>query len=130
MFQAFTWFADVLQEHNEMFWSLFAVDMDACLEIQPADCWNSFSLFSLLNGYLLNDSMNYSYSTLTSSMYLEFYVPVSLRAGILHKITDRVDQIMILCVLGVIHRLNIQVCGVIPSHTAFDWSAYEMGQLR
>ena len=46
----------MLVEHNEMFWSLFAVDMDACLEVQPPDSWDSFSLFSLLNGYLLTDS--------------------------------------------------------------------------
>ncbi|XP_067934270.1 calcium-dependent secretion activator 1-like isoform X2 [Watersipora subatra] len=53
--EAFTWFDDVLIEHNEMFWSLFAVDMDACLEAQPPDSWDSFSLFSLLNGYLLTE---------------------------------------------------------------------------
>ena len=48
----------MLVEHNEKFWHLFAVDMDACLEAQQPDCWDSFSLFSLLNGYLLTDSMS------------------------------------------------------------------------
>jgi hypothetical protein len=26
--QAFAWFSDLLVEHSEIFWSLFAVDMD------------------------------------------------------------------------------------------------------
>ena len=28
LLQAFAWFSDLLVEHSEIFWSLFAVDMD------------------------------------------------------------------------------------------------------
>lgn len=45
--QAFAWFSDLLVEHAEIFWSLFAVDMDAVLEDQPADTWDSFPLFQV-----------------------------------------------------------------------------------
>ncbi|XP_074661800.1 calcium-dependent secretion activator 1-like isoform X2 [Tubulanus polymorphus] len=53
--RAFAWFSDLLVEHAEIFWSLFAVDMDAVLEGQPPDTWDSFPLFQLLNDYLRND---------------------------------------------------------------------------
>ncbi|XP_064633820.1 calcium-dependent secretion activator 1-like isoform X2 [Lineus longissimus] len=53
--RAFAWFSDLLVEHAEIFWSLFAVDMDAVLESQPPDTWDSFPLFQLLNDYLRND---------------------------------------------------------------------------
>lgn len=55
--QAFAWFSDLLVEHAEIFWSLFAVDMDSTLEMQPPDTWDSFPLFQLLNDYLRNDGM-------------------------------------------------------------------------
>lgn len=38
-------------EHTELFWSLFTVDLDAALDVQPQDTWDSFSLFQLLNDY-------------------------------------------------------------------------------
>ncbi|XP_014676898.1 PREDICTED: calcium-dependent secretion activator 1-like [Priapulus caudatus] len=53
--EAFAWFSDLMVEHAELFWSLFAVDMDSVLEAQPADTWDSFPLFQLLNDYLCND---------------------------------------------------------------------------
>ncbi|XP_053378000.1 calcium-dependent secretion activator 1-like isoform X21 [Mercenaria mercenaria] len=53
--EAFAWFSDLLVEHAEIFWSLFAVDMDATLEAQPPDTWDSFPLFQLLNDYLRTD---------------------------------------------------------------------------
>ncbi|OQR68490.1 Ca2+-dependent activator protein for secretion 2 isoform A-like [Tropilaelaps mercedesae] len=52
---AFAWFSDLLVEHAEIFWSLFAVDMDVVLEDQPADTWDSFPLFQVLNDYLRMD---------------------------------------------------------------------------
>ncbi|XP_052778321.1 calcium-dependent secretion activator 1-like isoform X5 [Mya arenaria] len=52
---AFAWFSDLLVEHAEIFWSLFAVDMDAALEAQPPDTWDSFPLFQMLNDYLRMD---------------------------------------------------------------------------
>ena len=39
-------------EHTEIFWSLFTVDMDDSLEVQPNDTWDSFLLFQMLNNYL------------------------------------------------------------------------------
>ena len=39
-------------EHTEIFWSLFAVDMDEALVAQPIDTWDSFVLFQMLNNYL------------------------------------------------------------------------------
>ena len=54
-FQAFAWFSDLLVEHSEIFWSLFAVDMDNILAEQPPDTWDSFPLFQILNDYLRTD---------------------------------------------------------------------------
>jgi hypothetical protein len=54
-FQAFAWFSDLLVEHAEIFWSLFAVDMDQVLAEQPPDTWDAFPLFQILNDYLRSD---------------------------------------------------------------------------
>jgi hypothetical protein len=53
--KALAWFSDLLVEHCEIFWSLFAVDMELVLSEQPPDTWESFSLFQVLNNYLLAD---------------------------------------------------------------------------
>lgn len=42
-------------EHAEIFWALFAVDMDRVLTEQPPDTWDSFPLFQILNDYLRLD---------------------------------------------------------------------------
>ncbi|PIK39941.1 putative calcium-dependent secretion activator 1 [Apostichopus japonicus] len=60
--EAFAWFSDLLVEHAEIFWSLFAVDMDAALQVQPPDTWDSFPLFLLLNDYLRSEHPNLSSS--------------------------------------------------------------------
>ncbi|XP_045519637.1 calcium-dependent secretion activator isoform X9 [Pieris brassicae] len=52
---AFAWFSDLLTEHAEIFWALFAVDMDRVLAEQPPDTWDSFPLFQILNDYLRSD---------------------------------------------------------------------------
>ncbi|XP_069045430.1 calcium-dependent secretion activator 1 isoform X11 [Lepisosteus oculatus] len=52
---AFAWWSDLMVEHAETFLSLFAVDMDAALEVQPPDTWDSFPLFQLLNDFLRTD---------------------------------------------------------------------------
>ncbi|XP_043071815.1 calcium-dependent secretion activator [Drosophila grimshawi] len=52
---AFAWFSDLLVEHAEIFWSLFAVDMDRVLSEQAPDTWDSFPLFQILNDYLRSD---------------------------------------------------------------------------
>ncbi|GLH08157.1 uncharacterized protein GBIM_13451 [Gryllus bimaculatus] len=53
--KAFAWFSDLLVEHAEIFWSLFAVDMDQVLAEQPPDTWDSFPLFQIMNDYLRTD---------------------------------------------------------------------------
>ncbi|XP_044307774.1 calcium-dependent secretion activator 1 isoform X1 [Varanus komodoensis] len=53
--EAFAWWSDLMVEHAETFLSLFAVDMDAALEVQPPDSWDSFPLFQLLNDSLRSD---------------------------------------------------------------------------
>jgi len=53
--EAFAWFSDLLVEHAEIFWSFFAVDMDAVLAEQLPDTWDSFPLFQILNDYLRMD---------------------------------------------------------------------------
>ncbi|XP_026473035.1 calcium-dependent secretion activator [Ctenocephalides felis] len=53
--EAFAWFSDLLVEHAEIFWSLFAVDMDRVLAEQNPDTWDSFPLFQILNNYLATD---------------------------------------------------------------------------
>ncbi len=50
-FQALEWFSTLMVEHTELFWSLFTFDLDAALDVQPPDTWDSFSLFQLLNDY-------------------------------------------------------------------------------
>lgn len=55
--KAFAWWSDLMVEHAETFLSLFAVDMDAALEVQPPDSWDSFPLFQLLNDFLRTDCM-------------------------------------------------------------------------
>ncbi|XP_041417746.1 calcium-dependent secretion activator 1-like isoform X17 [Xenopus laevis] len=53
--EAFAWWSDLMVEHAETFLSLFAVDMDAALEVQPPDSWESFPLFQLINDFLRSD---------------------------------------------------------------------------
>ncbi|XP_039627364.1 calcium-dependent secretion activator 1 isoform X4 [Polypterus senegalus] len=53
--EAFAWWSDLMVEHAETFLALFAVDMDAALEVQPPDTWDSFPLFQLLNDSLRSD---------------------------------------------------------------------------
>ncbi|XP_063113216.1 calcium-dependent secretion activator 1 isoform X1 [Cavia porcellus] len=53
--EAFAWWSDLMVEHAETFLSLFAVDMDAALEVQPPDTWDSFPVFQLLNDFLRTD---------------------------------------------------------------------------
>lgn len=60
--QAFAWFSDLMVEHAEIFWSLFAVDMDKVLAEQPPDTWDSFPLFKIMNDYLREDGEPASFS--------------------------------------------------------------------
>ncbi|XP_029681779.1 calcium-dependent secretion activator 1 isoform X13 [Takifugu rubripes] len=53
--EAFAWWTDLMVEHAENFLSLYAIDMDAALEIQSPESWDSFPLFQLLNDFLRLD---------------------------------------------------------------------------
>lgn len=50
--EALAWYSDLMVQHTEVFWSLYAVDMDEALACQPVDTWDSFVLFQMLNNYL------------------------------------------------------------------------------
>ncbi|XP_059415977.1 calcium-dependent secretion activator 1-like isoform X7 [Carassius carassius] len=52
---AFAWWSDLMVEHAENFLSLYGVEMDAALEIQSPESWDSFPLFQLLNDFLRID---------------------------------------------------------------------------
>lgn len=45
----------MMAEHAETFLSLYTVDMDGALQVQPVDSWDSFPLFQLLNNFLRCD---------------------------------------------------------------------------
>ncbi|XP_060770755.1 calcium-dependent secretion activator 2 isoform X2 [Neoarius graeffei] len=53
--EAFSWWPEAMAEHTETFFSLYTVDMDAALAVQPQDSWDSFPLFQLLNNFLRTD---------------------------------------------------------------------------
>ncbi|XP_078803622.1 calcium-dependent secretion activator 1 isoform X13 [Oryzias latipes] len=53
--EAFAWWSDLMVEHAETFLCLYSADMDAALEVQPPDSWDSFPLFQLLNDFLRMD---------------------------------------------------------------------------
>ncbi|CAJ0603670.1 unnamed protein product [Cylicocyclus nassatus] len=53
--EAFAWFSDLLADHSEIFWSLYSVDLDSAMEIQPPDSWDAFPLFQTLNDFLLSE---------------------------------------------------------------------------
>ncbi|MBN3300898.1 CAPS2 protein, partial [Amia calva] len=54
--EAFAWWPEVMAEHAEIFWSMYAVDMDAAFMVQPQDSWDSFPLFQVLNNFLRGDA--------------------------------------------------------------------------
>lgn len=76
-------------EHAETFLSLYAVDMDAALEVQPPDSWDSFPLFQLLNDFLRIDckylyyfhALLNEYSRLNTRSFL-------LAASVSHRLSD------------------------------------------
>uniref|UniRef100_A0A3P8RFJ3 Ca2+-dependent activator protein for secretion a n=1 Tax=Astatotilapia calliptera TaxID=8154 RepID=A0A3P8RFJ3_ASTCA len=53
--EAFAWWSDLMVEHAETFMCLYSTEMDAALEVQPPDSWDSFPLFQLLNDFLRMD---------------------------------------------------------------------------
>uniref|UniRef100_A0A8C7ILU6 Calcium dependent secretion activator 2 n=1 Tax=Oncorhynchus kisutch TaxID=8019 RepID=A0A8C7ILU6_ONCKI len=53
--EAISWWPEMMAEHAETFMSLYTVDMDGALQVQPIDSWDSFPLFQLLNNFLRCD---------------------------------------------------------------------------
>uniref|UniRef100_A0A8C8J9X8 Calcium-dependent secretion activator 2 n=1 Tax=Oncorhynchus tshawytscha TaxID=74940 RepID=A0A8C8J9X8_ONCTS len=53
--EAISWWPEMMAEHAETFMSLYTVDMDGALQVQPVDSWDSFPLFQLLNNFLRCD---------------------------------------------------------------------------
>jgi len=81
--QALAWFGDAMVHHAETFWSLFAVDMDALLEVQPSDSWDSFPLFQMLNNYLRTHGTCVCVSSLPrNSLSLRFNGPFPGEPGL------------------------------------------------
>ena len=72
--QAFAWFSDLLVEHAEIFWSLFAVDVDTVMSMQALDTWDSFPLFQLINDYLRKDGWLVCALCALTWMYFVVYV--------------------------------------------------------
>ena len=58
-FQALAWYNDLIIEHTEIFWNLYSVDMDAAMDCQPPDTWDSFQLFQMLNSYFRMECKSY-----------------------------------------------------------------------
>lgn len=59
-------------EHTEIFWSLFAVDMDEALVYQPIDTWDSFVLFQMLNNYLRMERKNLLSFSFPAQIFLHY----------------------------------------------------------
>uniref|UniRef100_A0A8C7UP76 Calcium dependent secretion activator 2 n=1 Tax=Oncorhynchus mykiss TaxID=8022 RepID=A0A8C7UP76_ONCMY len=53
--RAISWWPEMMAEHAETFMSLYTVDIDGALQVQPVDSWDSFPLFQLLNNFLRCD---------------------------------------------------------------------------
>ncbi|XP_013881314.1 calcium-dependent secretion activator 2 isoform X4 [Austrofundulus limnaeus] len=53
--EAFSWWSDLLADHAEAFLCLYRQNLDSALQVQPADSWNTFPLFQLLNNFLRTD---------------------------------------------------------------------------
>ncbi|XP_029287189.1 calcium-dependent secretion activator 1 isoform X3 [Cottoperca gobio] len=75
--EAFAWWSDLMVEHAETFLCLYSADMDAALEVQPPDSWDSFPLFQLLNDFL---RMDYNLCNGKFHMHLQdLYAPLVVR---------------------------------------------------
>ncbi|XP_051740014.1 calcium-dependent secretion activator 2 isoform X9 [Ctenopharyngodon idella] len=75
--EAFSWWPEAMGEHAETFLSLYTVDMDAALAVQPQDSWDSFPLFQLLNNFLRTDS--HLYNGTFHKHLQDLYIPLVVR---------------------------------------------------
>lgn len=55
LFQAFSWWPELMAEHATHFLSLYQAHVDSALAVQAVDSWDSFPLFQLLNNFLRTD---------------------------------------------------------------------------
>ncbi|XP_067236204.1 calcium-dependent secretion activator 2 isoform X4 [Chanodichthys erythropterus] len=75
--EAFSWWPEAMGEHAETFLSLYTVDMDAALAVQPQDSWDSFPLFQLLNNFLRTDP--HLYNGTFHKHLQDLYIPLVVR---------------------------------------------------
>ena len=79
--EAFQQYHELLIEHEEIFWSLFAVDMEHVIDQQPIESWDSFPLFQLLNDYLrahgkeVSSASEHAHTTGQSRIAVERTIP-------------------------------------------------------
>ncbi|KAF8373645.1 unc-31 [Pristionchus pacificus] len=89
---AFAWFSDLLSDHSEIFWSLYSVDLDAALEVQPGDSWDSFPLFQMLNDFLLNEP-TLKHGSFHKKLTEQFQPNVNRYADVMeHSISQSIDK--------------------------------------
>ncbi|XP_077067115.1 calcium-dependent secretion activator 2 isoform X4 [Siphateles boraxobius] len=75
--EAFSWWPEAMGEHAETFLSLYTVDMDSALSVQPQDSWDSFPLFQLLNNFLRTDP--HLYNGTFHKHLQDLYIPLVVR---------------------------------------------------
>ncbi|XP_039513890.1 calcium-dependent secretion activator 2 isoform X16 [Pimephales promelas] len=75
--EAFSWWPEAMGEHAETFLSLYTVDMDSALGVQPQDSWDSFPLFQLLNNFLRTDP--HLYNGTFHKHLQDLYIPLVVR---------------------------------------------------
>uniref|UniRef100_A0A674PEQ6 Calcium dependent secretion activator 2 n=1 Tax=Takifugu rubripes TaxID=31033 RepID=A0A674PEQ6_TAKRU len=72
--EAFSWWPELMAEHTETFLSLYRADMDAALQVQPVDSWNSFPLFQLLNNFLRTHLCNGTFHKHLQDLFIPLVV--------------------------------------------------------
>ncbi|KAI3383369.1 hypothetical protein SNEBB_009004 [Seison nebaliae] len=74
---AFETYPNLMREHEEVFWSLFLVDLEQAIESQSPDSWESFPLFQMLNDYLIgNETLN---GGIFHQQLQDLYMPLLIR---------------------------------------------------
>ncbi|XP_056293025.1 calcium-dependent secretion activator 1 isoform X1 [Pseudoliparis swirei] len=140
--EAFAWWSDLMVEHAETFLCLYSADMDAALEVQPPDSWDSFPLFQLLNDFL---RMDYNLCNGKFHRHLQdLYAPLVVRyvdlmessiAQSIHRGFERESWEPVKRITSTLPNVNLQMPKVpnltvpsvnlpqIPSFSAPNWMA-------
>ncbi|XP_049424333.1 calcium-dependent secretion activator 1 isoform X3 [Epinephelus fuscoguttatus] len=138
--EAFAWWSDLMVEHAETFLCLYSADMDAALEVQPPDSWDSFPLFQLLNDFL---RMDYNLCNGKFHKHLQdLYAPLVVRyvdlmessiAQSIHRGFERESWEPVKSITSTLPSVNLQMPKVpnltvssvnlpqMPSFTPPDW---------